>query len=430
MKKTKGDSEAKKSVSNLFTFVYIVSVSLMLFLFESSIYHFIFSKIFSQHQKLYWIIIPCLTYALCLFIKRFFENKQVNNSIETCNLLALVIFFVDVMNECFSVWYLSNYSVISFVIVFVCIIGIIIFKNKVLSSDLQSDDENTKKLFNLFYLNTSKAHEIAMLIDNKIIKNIESEHINESSRKSNTTLSFGKKDFISSETGLYADEMSKQRVFESFDVKQTKSIMLRKIYDTIPTSTNNEKVLETGRLVRFENVELQQLNIDDTVMILNVLQDSKLKNQKSDDIEINLNKMIEKMLDDFTIDYMFNYPPSKEDDNSKYIIRLPYKATSNFENGYQHNDLQLGKLSIIGIYRGEIDFSKKDSVSSKFLDLLSKAYNVQTQKNTENKMKLSYTGGDTKNVEFNFNHKQLNQKLKLIDVIAIIQDISFNEGEI
>lgn len=35
------------------------------------------------------------------------------------------------------------------------------------------------QLFNLFYLNTSKAHEIAMLIDNKIMKTIEREQISE-----------------------------------------------------------------------------------------------------------------------------------------------------------------------------------------------------------------------------------------------------------
>ena len=49
---------------------------------------------------------------------------------------------------------------------------------------------------------------------------------------------------------------------------------------------------------------------------------------------------------------------AEKDISNKYIIQFPYKYTDNFENGYQHNDLQLGKLSLIGIYRGEIDFSK------------------------------------------------------------------------
>lgn len=52
-------------------------------------------------------------------------------------------------------------------------------------------------------------------------------------------------------------------------------------------------------------MELQRRNVNDTVMLLNVLQDSKIKNQGDDNVEINMNKMMEKMLDDFTIDYVF-----------------------------------------------------------------------------------------------------------------------------
>ena len=55
-------------------------------------------------------------------------------------------------------------------------------------------------------------------------------------------------------------------------------------------------------MVLFKSIELQQRNIEDTVMILNILQDSKIKNQANDAIEINVNKMMDKMLDDFTID--------------------------------------------------------------------------------------------------------------------------------
>lgn len=51
------------------------------------------------------------------------------------------------------------------------------------------------------------------------------------------------------------------------------------------------------------------------------------------------------MLDDFTIDYTFKYK-WKNESEEQYIIQLPYKSSDNFENGYQHNDLQLGRLSL------------------------------------------------------------------------------------
>lgn len=144
-----------------------------------------------------------------------------------------------------------------------------------------------------------------MLIDNKIMKAIERERTLEKSFKRNISGNVGKKDIITSEIGYASEESSQKRVYENFDVKTTKSIMLRKIYETALHNTK-ENLLE-GDLILFENVELKQRNVDDTVMILNILQDSKIKNQENEDVEINLNKMMEKMMDDFTIDYTFKY---------------------------------------------------------------------------------------------------------------------------
>ena len=89
------------------------------------------------------------------------------------------------------------------------------------------------------------------------------------------------------------------------------------------------------------------------------------------------------MLDDFTIDYTFKYKWKNENDE-QYIIQLPYKSSDNFENGYQHNDLQLGKLSLIGIYRGKVNFSERDSISSKFLDLMKDSF--VDENSTDSKM--------------------------------------------
>lgn len=142
---------------------------------------------------------------------------------------------------------------------------------------------------------------------------------------------------------------------------------------------------------------------------------------------------MDKMLDDFTIDYTFNYESTQGGLSQKYIIQLPYKTNENFENGYQHNDLQLGKLSIIGIYRGNIDFSERESISSKFLDMFSKSYNQGNTNNNQsidNGMKLSCDFSTKKDeIEFDFHHKKLNEQLHLIDVIAIIQELSIIKDE-
>lgn len=166
-------------------------------------------------------------------------------------------------------------------------------------------------------------------------------------------------------------------------------------------------------------------------MILNILQDSKIKNQGNDSIEINVNKMMDKMLDDFAIDYTFEFMCKETEDDSKvFIVQIPYKATDNFENGYQHNDLQLGKLSLIGIYRGKIDFSKRESISSKFLEMISTSYNQANSKKVKPaEMKLSSTGTDSNDIQFQFHHEKLQGEMHLIDVIAIIQELNLHKDE-
>ena len=425
-KKKNNNTKVKQFFANNWRkIIFIISTGFVIFLLEGSIYNFIFPEKWEN----FWIIIPVAIFLICWLFKKWIKPLyRVPLVMEFSNLLAVVILFFNVFQSNFSNWFIANFKWFSFALVIVGIIGFIILLVGYNDNIFQKNIKSNKKLFNLFYLNTSKAHEIAMLIDNKVVKNVENEHIASYTSTTNHSVRFGKQDSALSENSISTEETSKQRVLESFDVKQTKSVMLRTIYDEVSKNTNCQ--FDEGRLVLLENVQLKQINVDDTVLILNVLQDSKLKNQKNDSIEINLNKMMEKMLDDFTIDYSFEYP-DKSGEGPNYIIRLPYKSTSNFENGYQHNDLQLGKLSIIGIYRGEIDFSEKESMSSKFLDLLFESYR-QDHSNETNfpGMKLSYCGVEKNTVDFDFNHPKLNGKKHLIDVIAIIQEINLGIGKL
>ena len=139
-----------------------------------------------------------------------------------------------------------------------------------------------------------------------------------------------------------------------------------------------------------------------------------------------MNKMMGKMLDDFTIDYIFELISGDSSLPSKFIFQLPYKSDDNFENGYQHNDLQLGKLSLIGIYRGEIDFSKRDTVSSKFLGIMSDSYNNSTNEENDDIMKLSVMQKNQQLMPFQFKHNKLVEKIHLIDIIAIIQELDMD----
>lgn len=378
-----------------------------------------------------FFFIPILVWIVSMLANKVFKY----NLSEKLNIVTTIItFFIlcAVENSSFiNQFYLGNRFTVLTLLSGIFFMSLLTMKcYNIKSSNLESEkNPSNQHLFNLFYINTSKVHEIVMLIDNKIMKTVEREQVSEELLRTTSSLTAqtGK---LSGETSVQKEDNSKKRVYENFDVKTTKSIMLRKLYEVAKNNNSSSKKFSAGQLILFKDIELKRRNIDDTVMILNVLQDSKLKNQGNDSIEINMNKMMEKMLDDFTIDYQFEQDILGDVENAKCLIQLPYKSNDNFENGYQHNDLQLGKLSIVGIYRGEIDFSQRESVSSKFLDMLSESYKNEVSNQNDDVMKTSSTKRKQQAIPFDFKPNKLNEKMHLIDVIAIIQELNINrEGE-
>lgn len=402
----------------------LMSYSLILFSMGS-----IFYRLLLQGKlNLSWLFIPIAMYILSIVVNKLFLKKHnTKQFIGVINSVSIILLYVSIEIERIAIWVDVNFETISFAILMFFLLNQIIVVRA--EDDIVQIKENviSGDLFNLFYINTPKVHELAMLIDNKIMKAVEKEQAFEERLKHNSSINFSVFDKLSANSGYAKEENLKNKVYESFDVKITKSIMLRKIYENTQKSKGKNQSLTTGTLMIFENVEFQQRNIDDTVMILNVLQDSNMKQDPNEELEINFKKMMEKMLDDFTIDYTF----TDEGEKNNFIIQLPYKSNENFENGYQHNDLQLGKLSLIGIYRGEIDFSLRESVSSKFLEIMDKSYSQEMKKINiaENSMKLSHNSTNQNDIQFDFKHEKLNGKLHLIDVVAIIQVLDIYKGD-
>lgn len=401
-------------------FSFILS-TIFLFLIEQ----LLFVSLLSLNLQDYWSLSLIILPILIVLMKKVLGKKDIRtHSIYSVSLTSGILVFFSLKFTHFNLYIIKNIGFSIFISIVLLLIILISSKNKEENENHLSKSNSSKKVFNLFYVNTSKAHEIAMLIDNKIMKAVENEQISENFLKYNNSLNFKGNKQLGLETGIYKEENSKVRVYENFDVKMTKSIMLRKIYDSIKNDKNTEK-FSSGDLVLFENIELTQNNADDTAMILNVLQDSQIKNNSTEDIELNLNKMLNRILDDFSIDYTFSY---NNEGKENYLIQLPFNDDSNFENGYRHNDLQLGQISLIGIYRGEIDFSKKDSTSSKFLQMISDSYNNSPSETQQKLLKSSSEQTESNQTPFNLRYTKLDDKLHLVDVIAIIQDLKLESS--
>lgn len=282
-------------------------------------------------------------------------------------------------------------------------------------------DYSIDKCFNIYYLNLSKVYEISMMINNTIVTSIQREKNNSFKTSKSTKASLGgtiqtDSEYLASiksviESNKASENTSSSKIIESLDIKTTKSILLNKIK---AKCINDKKIndLNEGDLIKIDNIQLSIFDKDTLRQILLLKRDA-LKGVKVEGLDINniVNSIIK--------DYSYILIGQIENDNkNKIIIKIPFEIENEFENNYNVDDLLLGKISLIGIYKNKNKISDitnntlnyfitnggitKDIKNSKIIQS-----NIQT---TENKAKK------TNNDEYHY-----------IDIIAIIQDINFKE---
>ena len=183
------------------------------------------------------------------------------------------------------------------------------------------DDEQDgkKKIFSLYYINTEKVYEIAMLLNNRIISNL------------------NYLETVKSELGLSHNVQThngiKNKVLENFDVKTTKSNMLASIISKANVYQENAS-MNLGDLVLLKNATLELLNAEEsyavTKMILNgAFKDTKISSNSDDmKIEFDLSAMINSLLKDCV------YELGCSVGNKKYMLTIPMTFENDFENSY------------------------------------------------------------------------------------------------
>ena len=282
-------------------------------------------------------------------------------------------------------------------------------------------DYSIDKCFNIYYLNLSKVYEISMMINNTIVTSIQREKNNSFKTSKSTKASLGgtiqtDSEYLASiksviESNKASENTSSSKIIESLDIKTTKSILLNKIK---AKCINDKKIndLNEGDLIKIDNIQLSIFDKDTLRQILLLKRDA-LKGMKVEGLDINniVNSIIK--------DYSYILIGQIENDNkNKIIIKIPFEIENEFENNYNVDDLLLGKISLIGIYKNKNKISDitnntlnyfitnggitKDIKNSKIIQS-----NIQTTENKEKK---------TNNDEYHY-----------IDIIAIIQDINFKE---
>lgn len=294
------------------------------------------------------------------------------------------------------------------------------------------DDEQDgkKKIFSLYYINTEKVYEIAMILNNRIITGGTKENELESTIEKQANIGINSNlnylETVKSELSLSHNVQThngiKNKVLENFDVKTTKSNMLASIISKANVYQENAS-MNLGDLVLLKNATLELLNAEEsyavTKMILNgAFKDTKISSNSDDmKIEFDLSAMINSLLKDCV------YELGCSVGNKKYMLTIPMTFENDFENSYNIYDLQVGSVTIVGIYRGKRQYDKRLSLQEIFSENneQKKAYIYEDDEYT-----LHPSSETPKGAVDNVNNKQkqLKEYQEVIDVIAVIQEIN------
>lgn len=149
-----------------------------------------------------------------------------------------------------------------------------------------------------------------------------------------------------------------------------------------------------------------------------VLRSDALKGFRVDGVEIN--NIISSMLQDYSYILYGTMPNIGEE----IVIKIPMELENEFESKYNIDDLLIGNVSIIGVYKGDIseEFINKNTFNH--------LYNIGINQTKEEKKVFSSTyQSDVISNSYNKNRFKEERNFKFIDVIAVIQNVAFKEDE-
>ena len=384
--------------------------------------YFNISKFYSP----YIVIIP-LGLGICM--KIFYARKEKTSQIENIVFvicMAIVEYLFLIMKNKVDVAFQVK------ILIYLLTSGsvLLIFVRKEISMsdkhETNEEQESDKKIFSLYYINTDKVYEIAMLLNNKIITGGTRENEAESSVDIKTSLGINSNlsylEAIKGELGLSKEvhDGVKSKVLENFDVKTTKSNMLARI---ISKAKDYDDASKVGDLVCLRNVTLSLMNEEEsyavTKMILNgAFKDTKISSNSDDmQIELDLSAMSNSLLKDCA------YELECKTQETKFLITIPMTFENDFENSYNIYDLQAGSVTVIGINRGARKHKRRKSLQEIFSE---KDGPMEKGKYENRGLQLESSVEEENCNIIPPQNDEDDESETVIDVIAIIQEINSN----
>lgn len=211
-------------------------------------------------------------------------------------------------------------------------------------------------LFNAYYLNFSKVYEIKMMLSN-VIKTDESIETGQGDNLNvDLQTKMGTKflKLFNAEVGadVKYGATDSQKVLENFKVTMTKSLILSEVMDKCKTVVDFSNLTE-GQLVRIDNVSLSLEN-EVELRTVKMFSNGSFKGMRLPDAGgLDVNNLFNSMFKD----YSYKLKGEIKSSDEKVLIKIPLTFENEFENLYNVDDLLIGNVSLIGIYKGKTKIS-------------------------------------------------------------------------
>lgn len=272
-------------------------------------------------------------------------------------------------------------------------------------------------LFSLYYINLEKVYELRMIQSNvvQVNRNVERSVKTESNTSISSGLSSSLKGILSADVSASANvgSLKSVKISDSFTVKQTKSNILSGIL-AVANDVKNLEDLADGDLILLNGVKLKLEN-EQLIRLFKILSRDIIRGQVANGIDVN------KALSALAKDYAYLLSSSVGDLN--IVVKIPLTADNEFENNYSIDDLLIGNVSIIGVYKGKIKGSELNTTMDFFMNLT----NVSPQINSNDE---EIQGSSEERVQSSY---KIETTLKsdtyyhFIDLLAIVQSINIKK---
>ncbi|WP_267740541.1 hypothetical protein [Myroides injenensis] len=281
-------------------------------------------------------------------------------------------------------------------------------------------------IFNIYYINFPKVYEIKMMLSNVISINKETtkEIAGESQLSVKAKLGINFMDWFKlgdAEAGGDLKGAGSRKVFETFEVKTTKSVILSDVIEKAKVQNDLTKVKE-GELIRIDDVKLSLEN-EDELRVVKFINSGAFKDLVAPGTNgFDMNNLFNSMFKD----YAYKIKGEVTNGEESILIKIPLTFESEFESSYSVDDLFVGKVSILGIYKGKINVDELKN-SFRYFQELGELQNSMSKKNTEeDEIQESHYSNESSNSAMYFKSSGDGTEFHYIDLLAIVQNVNIH----